>query len=563
MKTRVIYMVVDTNRLTLYKEDGESVVIPQGDKRVARLLEEAMPAIQAQGYADVDLSGGQDTVYSDYEEQSGGLVRFFRVAKTKLKSILGMESTETDPQLEANIGYYGDPTKLTNTVLEVMAHAKPATSGTIGTGETVVAVVGNTVLPDAARLKNHIAHSVKTGSTKGMDAFFGRIAGSIEKRGHSVDDLLRFMEKGDLPVANDGSIIAYKLVRSTANEGVFVDCHTGNVSQQVGSFVCVPEELVDANRRESCSNGLHIARRDYLGGFHGDVCLLVKVAPEDVIAVPHGENSKIRVCGYHIIDRLSPEATKRVKANGPMTGLAEAEAMLARAIAGEHIGRTEIVQITKHRGEGVIITPIGEPQPSPNAAPEVSKVKNAVALDDDRMKEKVVPPVEVRGVNAKLKASKGTKDVQPTVQATLPAKVDRKVEARRLMAIVRSISLPYKQQLQAADQLFALKKASKKGWSALGISDTDLAYIEQIRKAEPVPAPVKASKKTRELSAKMKAPQVQATVAKATKTNDNKPTDRERKVLDLRKKKLSVSEISRQTGVSRRQVDRILNKFAA
>ena len=76
---------------------------------------------------------------------------------------------------------------------------------------------------------------MKTNSV-GVQAFLARCAQFIDNRQHSVDDLMRFLERGDLPLADDGSIIAYKMLRrKNGSEDIFVDCHSGNIPQRVGS----------------------------------------------------------------------------------------------------------------------------------------------------------------------------------------------------------------------------------------------------------------------------------------------------------------------------------------
>ncbi|MEL2330844.1 hypothetical protein, partial [Klebsiella pneumoniae] len=86
------------------------------------------------------------------------------------------------------------------------------------------------------------------------------------------------------PIADDGCIVIYKLLLkdgpSDHKEFSYRDIHSQKVPQSVGTLVCMNESLVDPDRRNECSNGLHVARRQYLGNFSGNVCVLAKVAPE-------------------------------------------------------------------------------------------------------------------------------------------------------------------------------------------------------------------------------------------------------------------------------------------
>lgn len=221
-----------------------------------------------------------------------------------------------------------------------------------------------------------------------------RVAAVASKRNHSAQDLMKFLQKGDLPIADDGSIIIYKVLRSKSNgKHTYVDCHTKNVPQRVGSYVHMAESLVDPDRRNECSNGLHVARRGYVGGFSGDVCVIAKVAPEDVIAVPQYDANKMRVCGYHILFELSDDDFKKLKKNQPITDTTEGKLLVGRAIAGDHPPPIENVKITEHHGRGIVITSLQV------AKAPVVEVKPAVAFnvngEVNAIQADVVSPVDV------------------------------------------------------------------------------------------------------------------------------------------------------------------------
>src|SRR5690606_22957135 len=130
--------------------------------------------------------------------------------------------------------------------------------------ETIVAVTkSGKIIPGVERIKSQFAGAIKNSNTKGIEIFLERISKVYKKRRHTVEDLLRFMERGDLPIADDGTIVIYKkLIRH--NDKQYVDGHSRNVIQKVGSFVYMEEALVDPDRRNECSNGLHVARRGYI-----------------------------------------------------------------------------------------------------------------------------------------------------------------------------------------------------------------------------------------------------------------------------------------------------------
>src|SRR5690554_2339021 len=94
-KIRIVAAVVDTQQLTLYKEDGEAVFIMQGDPRLKKVLDEVTPKISKGLAVTVDIGSAPNNPYHAFEDQSGGLIKFFKVAKQKIASLLGSEEPET------------------------------------------------------------------------------------------------------------------------------------------------------------------------------------------------------------------------------------------------------------------------------------------------------------------------------------------------------------------------------------------------------------------------------------------------------------------------------------
>ena len=91
----------------------------------------------------------------------------------------------------------------------------------------------------------------------------------------TAEEVLKFMEKVDLPLADDGSIILYKFLdKHPSKPGYYVDHHTRKVEQRIGSRVYM--ELADYTKsRAECATGLHVCAKDY--GQYGGEILLVKV----------------------------------------------------------------------------------------------------------------------------------------------------------------------------------------------------------------------------------------------------------------------------------------------
>lgn len=486
---RILAAVVDTANLTLYKESGESVVIPQGDARIRPILDVAVPQIVKQGYADVDMASLNPlSDYAQFEEASNGAVKLFRIAKNKLKGLFGMAS-KVEPASPMVVGSIPETETVASTVSvveEILQHAIPVQSpsfheegipkqgnvveasgvtikehGKDEASDTIIAVVDNKVIPGMEKIKTQFGKATALGSTKGMENFLRRTGSVINERKHSVEDLLKFMERGDLPIADDGSILIYKvLAKQERDANTFFDCHTRKVKQWVGAYVCMDHSLVDHNRNNECSNGLHVARRGYVREFSGDVCVLAKVAPEDVIAVPTYDANKMRVCGYHIIAELTPSQYQLVKQNKAISVDPEGQILLGKALAGQHIGKTHEVRITGHKGEGVQVKEL-EPLP-PKQVP------------------KALPPVEAIG-NPGEEAKVDPKEVVVQVEAV--KQLSRKEQAAQLYADY----LAGKENSLIA--LLAFKKAAKVSWEKLGLPD-----LAELAKGVPVEVEVKPTK---------------------------------------------------------------------
>lgn len=550
---KIVGCVVDVHNLTLYKADGDTIVIPQGDPRVKDLVAKLVPAMDSrkpvtERFYMLDSLDMQDkNHFAEAERKMGGVVRFFKMVKSKAKELLDKFVEPVEPMVlgdkreavkvppepihvvngvaqdqEAPVLLETEPVKpklppveerpLTRSeaaVAEIMAAAKPATSRDFSTpdvkGEeetTVIAVLeDNTIIPGCEALVDQ-AQAVSEGisSGTGMQNFMRR-AGMI-KRGHSVEDLLKFIQKGELPIADDGCVLVYKLLDRTSVEGEFVDCHSGRVKQRVGSRVHMAEHMVDARRSQDCSNGLHVARRDYLRNFGGDVCVLAKLAPEDVIAVPQYDARKLRAKGYHIIAELAESDRRRVCQDEPM----EDQVLLGNCIAGNHVGILEYVEITASKGGGLVVTPVeGAVAGSPALDQELKGTSldhlpntndfdiernsvdaRALALDQSVAGVAVMAVVAV--VEDKLgdqivEAAKELLDQSPLAElvpeptpttifqpggaAHVPPVVPSSA-ARPIDTLVRNFKLTL--GLSEARALLDFKKKCKKSWTALGVS---------------------------------------------------------------------------------------------
>ena len=575
---RIVSAVADKKQAVLYLEDGNTIILKQGDHRLGDLLDVVIPITTRGEIAVVNLT--DFSVYAAFEQKSGGMTKFFKMAKDKVKGWFGgqKDTHKLHMSEEGKAALLKAVDGETITEEEVLEHGKPIdATDEVGEDEVVVAVVTTpatettpakkAVIPGVNSIKTHIDHAVKTNSV-GVQAFLARCAQFIDKRQHSVDDLMRFLERGDLPLADDGSIIAYKMLNyASGSKDVFVDCHSGRIEQRVGSYVCVNEDLVDLNRRNECSNGLHIARRGYLGSFGGDVCVLCKIDPEDVMVVPHNDPNKVRVKGYHILGVMSPEAMAELKKNKPMTGDEDALRMVYNAIKGNHIDRIERVQVNGQMGTNVVTTRLKHDKTKGTEGYQHtgSDLAKAAAMDDE---VNVVGAVDPREINKRvneehsklsgnagevLLTDEGDKDIhgkldqseehlaltdedKQAVEEMHDDIVDRLAAKPETPAPAKAASplddllLDFNTapegnaKVDAARALIAFKKAKKKGWDKLGVDDKTVDAIMAAAQVEatPAPAPAKTASTpkagTKEKKAKAPAPAKEPAKKKAAAT---------------------------------------------
>lgn len=436
----VVAAVLDQKHLTLYKDDGTTVVIPQGDARIAPIMEKLKESIPYGQTAIVNIA--QQCPYKEFESKSNGFVKFFKATKKFLAEVLtGEKSVEDLKQVSS-----------TNNLSEVD-----------DSEETLVAIdKENNVINDVQNLHNQIEYA-SAGNTVGMEKFLARLSKVSNDRRHSAEDLLKFMERGDLPIAEDGSIIIYKILRKDkSKDSYFLDCHTGKVPQRVGSYVHMDPELVDPSRSNECSNGLHVARRGYVGSFSGDVCVLAKVNPEDVIAVPSYDANKMRVCGYHILFELPEECYAQLKKDKPMTAVESGKEFLAKALTGQHDSPIEMVKIGGHMGTDITVTVLNQKEKTP--APVGNKMKKANAISVNKNAKKSAPVVDFKSVGKKVTAKP----------------VSRKDKAAELTVAIAE-ALTQTEQIRLAKELLAFKKQCKVGWDILGVPKKTISTIEKLR----------------------------------------------------------------------------------
>lgn len=518
-KIRIAAAIASQHGITLYLEDGREQNLPTTSWRTKAILDDVLKRL-AHGEI-VEIDPDTYSIEARVEKETKGLIRFVRKTKSFVKGLFGKQEDEANT--ETVVVSPPDPVK---PVVVAAAPAAPAPAAKVEMPKVeapkeeeteLVAIVTDkktgkeTFIPGVQALEKHVEAAVLSNNVKGVQRFMERLAGMQQKRSHTVQELMRFMERGDLPIADDGCIVAYKVLKSSAKAGVFLDCHSSRVEQRVGSKVMQDESLIDQNRRNECSTGLHIARRGYLGGFSGDIMTIVKVAPEDVVAVPDYDANKMRAAAYHIVGELPAEVHDVLRSNKPMTSNVTAAKILADVIAGRHIGVIEHVRITAAKGGSFVTTPIGDG--GEERAGESGASQLARALD---------APVEG------LKPA----DIRAAVEETVAAK--KQEEAVQEAAATGDLSAAITTEPEPVEtkaQRDARRKRERR------------AAAKSTKAAAPAAAP---------------APKV---VKQAAKVNvATKLPEKHQKVLEMHKAGKSAREIEKELHICRKTIRRLLSK---
>lgn len=524
----IVGISVDAQNAVLYLEDGSTVTIAQGDPRLPIIVETAKKYIPVDGSAVIDIAEPVKVrnEFKETEEGTGGLIKFFRVAKSFIKKFIDTESPEkvdesvahisplelgikpgqtildveeaddltyaleaqpaaVEAAVEAPVAEEVKPVEMTNDQKIELATARMRELAGNGCSaddpdfhkpitdedpDTIVALNTKTgsVIPHAHKLSSQMKAASKLKDFRGFVNFINRLEPVLKDRGHSAEDLMKFIEHGDLPIADDGCIVIYKRLKQKGN--TFVDVHSGNIKQNVGSYVFMRPGLVDPNRRQDCSNGLHVASLGYLSSFSGNVTVMAKVRPEDVFAVPEYSHTKMRVCGYHILAVLPESLRTHVNTGGSISSIPEGKELLNKVLRGAHVGITELVEVGGHNGSNVTYTKVENTEAAKAEEVKVDLVKETLEQSDlSAAPDQVEKSAPVLATDLK----EPTPVVAPEIKKS---KLDVLFEAFEAAYVEGDLD----KALTLANNIVDSKKRAKKGWDKLGFNQGDVDLLMEI-----------------------------------------------------------------------------------
>ena len=117
-----------------------------------------------------------------------------------------------------------------------------------------------------------------------------------------------FLTENGLPITRDGYFLGWRLVKED-----YWDIHTGTTFEnKPGAVLEMDRFRCDPDPEQTCSSGIHVAAFSYLDnygfGHEGKRCMLVKVNPADVVAVPtdYG-NAKLRTSKIEVLREVAKD----------------------------------------------------------------------------------------------------------------------------------------------------------------------------------------------------------------------------------------------------------------
>lgn len=124
---------------------------------------------------------------------------------------------------------------------------------------------------------------------------------------NSREQLYQFIEHKEMPITDDGCILAWKGVSAD-----YLDKHSGKFSNKVGTVNQMPRRDVDDNPGNHCSKGFHVGSKEYADSWAGSdgKLMIVKYDPADAVSVPSDHNfEKLRVSKYTVIAEAERDIT--------------------------------------------------------------------------------------------------------------------------------------------------------------------------------------------------------------------------------------------------------------
>jgi hypothetical protein len=122
----------------------------------------------------------------------------------------------------------------------------------------------------------------------------------------------------DSSYTNKGTLEQLYLDLPNLQTSQFTDAHTKTMDYRIGVEARIERHQGNQSNQVSCSKGLHVASKAYDYSGFGDTAILVAVNPMDVLAVPKGEDGKLRTCAFTPVAVLEQDEENNILADDDM-----------------------------------------------------------------------------------------------------------------------------------------------------------------------------------------------------------------------------------------------------
>lgn len=145
---------------------------------------------------------------------------------------------------------------------------------------------------------------------------------------HSREQAYSWLASHEFTITEDGDVIGYKGVKLVSDAGehgehtyesgnagkatVNGEVFEGRIPNPIGAVVEMPRSEVQHDPSRGCSTGLHVGTFNYAQTFASGGMLEVLINPRDIVSVPSGEDEKMRVCRYTVLDTIDAPHTVAV-----------------------------------------------------------------------------------------------------------------------------------------------------------------------------------------------------------------------------------------------------------
>lgn len=136
---------------------------------------------------------------------------------------------------------------------------------------------------------------------------------------NSYDEMWEFLKHNDIEIDDEGSIVCYKKVTTYGNG--LKDSRTKTIPNDLGTVVQMPRHLVNDDKNQTCSYGLHVGSISYVKGFSGDTIIKVLVRPSDIVSVPVDYNGQKMRCSEYFVSEILDENLNTLQKTDVVTGI--------------------------------------------------------------------------------------------------------------------------------------------------------------------------------------------------------------------------------------------------